>query len=136
MGASVGILSELQLSFPYLSCPGNHSVACSDSDIREFSDWGQGNRATPYDGKLGRERERGSITAADCNAFSPLVLSVCFQIWNKSPEFSFLFLLPGRMNLFPVSSPGSWSPHSFWGPVKYLDLEMLLLPSTATNCTW
>lgn len=79
MGASVGILSELQLCFPYLSCPGNHIVPCSDSDIREFSDWAQGNRATPYDGKVG-EREKGGITVADCSAFSSLVLSACFQI--------------------------------------------------------
>lgn len=44
MRTSVGALSELQLCFPYLSCPGNNIVKSSDLTIRGLSDGAQEKR--------------------------------------------------------------------------------------------
>ena len=66
MGTSVGALSELQLCFPYLSCPGNCIVKGSDLTVGSSQPQG---RETVYnllndDGEVGKregvggERER------------------------------------------------------------------------------
>ena len=68
MGTSVGALSELQLCFPYLSCPGNCIVKGSDLTVGSSQPQG---RETVYnllndDGEVGkREGGRGGGMQAE-----------------------------------------------------------------------
>lgn len=114
MGTSVRALSELQLCFPYLSCPGNYIVEGSDLPLREFSDGGQGNCIQPpLMGRWGgRVRENESLLQTEI-PLSPCI-EYLFPNLEQVPRILSLSSAEQK-NLFLMHLPGSWSSDSFQG---------------------